>query len=96
MQNFEEGFARRHRDALRAVSKRLGLEYCGIDCGETPDGELLIFEADVAMVIHDMDPPELFPYKAPQMQKVFQAFEKMLESIAHRRGNEPPPENPRK
>jgi len=28
-----------------------------------------------------MDPPEIFPYKAPQMRKVFEAFAAML----HRR-----------
>lgn len=82
MATFETDFAVRHRDALRAIHERLSLDYCGIDCGETKDGRLLVFEADVAMVIHDMDPPELFPYKSPQMKKVFAAFERMLEGIA--------------
>jgi hypothetical protein len=30
------------------------------------------------MIVHDMDPPDLFPYKKPQMRKVFDAFEAML------------------
>jgi hypothetical protein len=29
-----------------------------------------------------MDPPELFPYKPPQMRKVFGAFEAMLRRAA--------------
>lgn len=75
---FEDGFARRHRDALLAIDKRLELEYVGIDCGETPDGELLIFEVDSGMTVHAMDPADIFPYKQPQMRKVFGAFRRML------------------
>jgi hypothetical protein len=29
-----------------------------------------------------LDPPEIFPYKAPQMRKVFDAFAAMLERRA--------------
>jgi hypothetical protein len=29
-----------------------------------------------------MDPPEIFPYKAPQMQRVFDAFAAMLDRRA--------------
>jgi hypothetical protein len=28
-----------------------------------------------------MDPPDLFPYKPPQMRKVFAAFEGMLRQV---------------
>jgi len=42
----------------------------------------LLFEADVAMIVHDMDPPDLFPYKAPQMKLVFEAFQAMLRHAA--------------
>ena len=55
---------------------------------ENRRGELLIFEADNTAVVHNMDSPELFPYKVPQMRKVFEAFAAML----HRRagdGREP-------
>jgi hypothetical protein len=33
-----------------------------------------------------MDPPDLFPYKQPQMHKVFAAFEAMLRRRAGRPG----------
>ena len=49
---------------------------------ETRDGRLLVFEADTAAIIHLMDPPDLFPYKPPQMRKVFAAFEAMLRQHA--------------
>ena len=75
---FDDGFARRHRDALHAISRRLELEYVGIDCGETAGGDLLIFEIDSSMTVHAMDPVDLFPYKQPQMRKVFAAFRRML------------------
>jgi len=77
---FDDGFARRHRDALLAIAQRLELEYVGIDCGETAEGELLIFEVDSGMTVHAMDPVGIFPYKQPQMRKVFKAFRQMLVS----------------
>ncbi len=83
---FDDDFARRHRHALRSIAKRLELEYVGIDCGETPDGELLIFEVDSGMTVHAMDPVDFFPYKQPQMRKVFRAFRRMLMDVYVRHG----------
>jgi hypothetical protein len=60
----------------------MGLDYLGIDCAETPDGRLLVFEVDNAMVVHDMDPVEVFPYKPPQMRKIFAEFRAMLARAA--------------
>ncbi len=82
MSTFEQGFAHRHAIALAAAAERIGLEYVGIDCAELPDGKLLVFEGDVALVVHDMDPPDLYPYKGPQMQKLFTAFSDMLKRNA--------------
>jgi hypothetical protein len=78
MAGFDLGFARRHEAAFEALHDRLGFDYYSIDCGETRDGRLLVFEADAAAIIHLMDPPDLFPYKQPQMHKVFAAFDAML------------------
>lgn len=82
MASFETGFARRHAGALRALSGRVGLPYFGVDCGETPQGELLIFEVASAMVIHAMDSPLVYPYKRDQMQRIFAAFHQLLEHAA--------------
>jgi glutathione synthase/RimK-type ligase-like ATP-grasp enzyme len=82
MADFESGFGARHRAALERMAKLLGLDYFGIDCGEAPDGKLLVFEADTAMLVHDMDPPDLYPYKPAQMRKLFDAFRAMLETAA--------------
>lgn len=77
MAHFDD-FAKRHREALHAIYKRTNLDYLCIDCAETPDGQLLIFEIDHAMVVHAMDPEDLFPYKQPYMQKVKNAFRDFL------------------
>lgn len=79
MANFDTDFAPRHQAALAEIQERLGLDYLGIDCGETADGKLLIFEVDHAMIVHGMDPVDVYPYKQPQMAKVFGAFRQMLE-----------------
>ena len=84
MRTFDLGFARRHRAALTAMADAVGLDYFTIDCAENQRGELLIFEADNTAVVHNMDSPELFPYKAPQMRLVFEAFAAMLERRVQR------------
>jgi hypothetical protein len=84
MQTFEIGFARRHATALAGINKRIGLDYFTVDCAETGNGSLLVFEADNTAIVHDMDPPDIFPYKAPQMRKVFDAFAAMLDRRARR------------
>jgi glutathione synthase/RimK-type ligase-like ATP-grasp enzyme len=81
MLHFDEEFAKRHRAALAEINRRIGLEYVGIDCAETADGQLLIFEIDNAMIVHGMDPVDMYPYKKPIMQKVFTAFRALLESV---------------
>ena len=87
MRTFEIGFARRHQSALTGMAERIGLEYFTIDCAENKNGELLVFEADNTAVVHNMDSPEVFPYKPPQMRAIFEAFVAMLYRRA-RRGQE--------
>ena len=89
MEGFDKDFARRHATAFAAMHERIGLDYFAIDCAETRDGGLLIFEADVAMIVHDLDPADLYPYKKVQMKKVFDAFEAMLRHIAAGRRDAP-------
>ncbi len=80
MDRFDSDFAIKHGEALREIDRRIGLEYYSMDCAETRDGRLLIFEIDSGAVVHSMDPIEVFPYKAPQMKRVFSAFREMLTS----------------
>jgi len=87
MRTFDIGFARRHATALAGVVDRIGLDYFTIDCAENKNGELLIFEADNTAIVHNMDSPDVYPYKPPQMRKIFEAFASMLSGRA-RRGRE--------
>lgn len=82
MARFGQQFAQRHAQALRAIDARMAMPYLGIDCAETPDGQLLVFEADNAMIVHAMDAEQMYPYKRPVMQKVFDAFRAMLARAA--------------
>lgn len=80
--NFDQDFHPRHGRALSAVAECVGLPYFGIDCAETPSGDLVIFKADHALLVHDMDPVEVFPYKPAQMRKIFDAFASLLYKTA--------------
>lgn len=83
MQHFDD-FARRHKSALDAIYQRTGLDYLCIDCAETQDGRLFVFEIDHTMVVHAMDPEHLFPYKQVHMQKVKTAFRDLLSRLTHK------------
>ena len=93
MQEFDDGFALRHGAALRAINERIGLDYLVIDCAETPDGQLLIFEIDSSAVVHAMDPVDIFPYKQAPMRKVFRAFRELLAAAAARAPHSSPRSN---
>ncbi len=77
MDRFDE-FKQRHAVALRAIYERCGLDYLCIDCAETRDGQLLVFEIDHVMVVHSMDSLALFPFKHVHMAKLRHAFEDYL------------------
>ncbi len=77
---FDREFGMRHQEALSELAQCVGLEYFGIDCAEDKNGNLVVFEADNALVVHDMDCETLYPYKKPQMQKIFEAFEACLQA----------------
>jgi hypothetical protein len=78
MEGFDQGFAVRHAGAFARLHEAFGLDYFAVDCAEDAQGRLLVFEADTAMIVHDMDPPDLYPYKAPAMKKLFAAFQDMV------------------
>lgn len=81
MSEFAHGFGARHGLALRRMAATLDLDYFAIDCAETRDGNLLVFEAGTAMIVHRMDPPEVFAYKQAPMGGICDAF---VEMLAHR------------
>jgi hypothetical protein len=78
MRDFRTGFGLRHEVALQALAERFGLDYLVIDCGETIEGELLVFEVCTGAVVHAMDPVDLFPYKRRHMDEIFAAFRSLV------------------
>ena len=82
MQAFEETFGRRHARAFAEMAGRVQLDYFLIDCAQTRDGDLLIFEADHCAIVHDMDPVNVYPYKPGAMKTLFDAFGAMLKRRA--------------
>lgn len=78
MVEFDRGFGARHALALRRMAHILDLDYFAIDCAETREGDLLVFEAGTAMIVHGMDSADLFPYKQSQIAKIRDAFVELL------------------
>jgi glutathione synthase/RimK-type ligase-like ATP-grasp enzyme len=78
MNNFERDFAVTHKQSLASIYSQIGLDFVVLDCAETLDGNLLLFEVDNAAIVHALDDPKLFPYKRAPMQKVFATFREML------------------
>jgi hypothetical protein len=84
MAEFDTGFGQRHHEAFATLQDRLGLDYVIIDCAESSDGRVLLFEVEMAAIIHLLDPVEQFAYKQPQMLRIFQSFGEMIEQAAGR------------
>jgi tetratricopeptide (TPR) repeat protein len=69
-----------HYRIMREIRQRMGLEYFGIDCGLDRSGNLVVFEANASMLVHDGN--EEFPYKAPFVGRIKAAFDEMLRKCA--------------
>ena len=72
-------FAQKHNNRFVELCAKIDLDYFVIDCAFMEDGRLLLFEVDVGMIVHDMDPVDLYPYKKPAMANLFSAFQLMLQ-----------------
>jgi tetratricopeptide (TPR) repeat protein len=73
-------FSPAHYRALHTIRERIGLEYCGIDCALDLSGNLVVFEANASMLVHDRN--HEFPYKNPAVRRIKLAFEAMLRGLA--------------
>jgi tetratricopeptide (TPR) repeat protein len=69
-----------HYEALRAIRQAIGLEYFGIDCGLDAQGQMVVFEVNASMLVHQRN--DSFPYKAPFVDRIKQAFDAMLQKVA--------------
>ena len=88
MQREEEGFLNdptafftpSHCQALHAIRQAVDLGYFGIDCGLDATGQLVVFEVNASMLVHQHN--ENFPYKALFVERIRVAFDAMLEKMA--------------
>ncbi len=69
-----------HYRVLREIRQRIGLDYFGIDCGLDASGNLVVFEVNASMLVHDQN--QEFPYKAPFVHRIKAAFDAMLRKFA--------------
>ena len=74
-------FAESQLAALRAVAGATGLDYCGIDCALDRNGEIVVFESNAAMLVHD-EKDETFAYKNPYIARIKDAFAAKLVRLA--------------
>jgi tetratricopeptide (TPR) repeat protein len=65
------------QDALRLIAKATELDYGGIDCGIDRNGQIVVFEANAAMLVHD-EKSDDFAYKNQYIAKIKLAFDSML------------------
>jgi hypothetical protein len=70
-----------HLAALRAVAARSGLDYCGIDCALDSQGQIVIFETNASMLVHN-EKNDLFAYKNPYVAKIKDAYHARLARLA--------------
>jgi hypothetical protein len=69
--------------ALHAIRARMGLDYCGIDCGVDRDGNVVVFEVNASMLVHARN--EGFLYKTPAVERIKRAYDAMLRKLARPR-----------
>jgi len=86
----EEAFMRDPRSAfspqalaaIDAIARAMDLDYGGLDCALMPDGRVIVFEANAAMLVHLNDDPVQYPYKHELVPKIRDAMSDFLLSQA--------------
>jgi len=68
--------------ALHAIRSRVGLDYCGIDCGLDAAGNVVVFEVNASMLVHARN--EGFLYKTPAVERIKLAYDAMLRKLVVR------------
>jgi len=68
-------FNNERAEALEEIAMRLPFEYFAIDCSIDREGRIVLFEADTAMLVHQADSIEAFPYKHRAMPRIVEALD---------------------
>jgi glutathione synthase/RimK-type ligase-like ATP-grasp enzyme len=73
-------------DALERVRETLGLDFGGIDFALTPDGGIVVFEANATMVVPLPGEDERWAYRRAPIDRIYAAVRTLLETTAARIG----------
>jgi tetratricopeptide (TPR) repeat protein len=65
-------------DAVRAIGRRLDLDFAGVDFSLLDDGRVLLFEANATMLVHPEAPDGPLAHKNPYVERILAAFQSML------------------
>jgi Flp pilus assembly protein TadD len=65
--------------ALRAIGERMDLDFAGVDFSLTPDGRVLLFEANATMCVHPEPPGGPLAHKNPHVEAILAAFRALVE-----------------
>jgi tetratricopeptide (TPR) repeat protein len=64
--------------AVTAIGERIGLDFCGLDFSVLADGQVLVFEANAAMLVHPEAPDGPLAHKNPHIARIIAAFQQRL------------------
>ncbi|WP_144150362.1 hypothetical protein [Paraburkholderia sp. BCC1885] len=64
--------------AIRAIGRRLDLDYGGIDFTVLPDGQVFVFESNATMLAHYERGNGALAHKNPFVQHIVDAFERLM------------------
>lgn len=67
---------------LRGIQARMGLDYCGIDCSLSPEGDVIVFETNATMLIHSEESETEFAYRHRHVATLVEAFRGMFDKRA--------------
>ena len=73
-------FSPANYETLKTIRDRIGLDYFGIDCGLDKQGNVVVFEVNASMLVHNDNPD--FPYKDGAVRAIKQAFDAMVRERA--------------
>jgi tetratricopeptide (TPR) repeat protein len=63
---------------LEEICWTLHLDYGGIDFGLSPDGKIVLYEANASMAVHAPDADARWDYRRPSVQRILDAIRQML------------------
>jgi hypothetical protein len=76
--DFRQAFRGAAADAVGEAARQLDLDYAGMDCTILPDGRVLVFEANAAMLVHLRESREAFAYKHAHVPRMIAAVGDMV------------------